>query len=156
MPPRRTPHPASLPLLRVSSPLLQLARAGLPEVPGGRRYHFDLDPPPSVNHLYPTVGDRRRASAEYTTWQDAARWELTARYPGYAPPVGIPCWMLYVTLFVPNWRKRDLDGRLKALIDLLAAWFGLDDNRLLYISAAKQVEPGAFRVVGGIAVDADA
>lgn len=151
--------PASRPrrnAIRAASLILHAPRPSLPPVPGGHVYHYALDAPPSVNNLYPSSGDRRIVSAEYATWKDAASWVLKACYPGYEPPDHDPCWMLFVTLTVPDWRKRDLDGKLKALIDLLAEWFRLDDNRLLLISAEKRVVAGQYHIAGDISVDADA
>jgi Holliday junction resolvase RusA-like endonuclease len=85
---------------------------------------LDLPMPPGVNHLYPTVGNKRIRSSEYDEWTQRAGWELQIQRPGCAVgPVEIT-----VTLNDAP-RKYDPDGKLKALLDLIVS-HGIiaDDN----------------------------
>ena len=113
-------------------------------------YRFDCATlPPGVNHLYPTRGGRRVKSAEYIAWQEAELWRLKAAYP--APPDhGPACWTLTALFTLPNWRRHDLDGMLKSLIDTLAEGLRLDDNRLVTICTAKLVSPVATATCQGV------
>lgn len=77
---------------------------------------LDLPFPPSLNHLFPTMGARRGKSEEYEAWIKAAGWELQAQHPRRA--IG----PVEVTLTFQEQTKRlDLDNRIKAVLDLVVA-----------------------------------
>lgn len=84
---------------------------------------YALTPPPSVNHLYPTIRGRRVKSREYKAWIEAAGWELKNQR---AKPVKGP---VAVWLRVPENGRRDLDGYLKPTLDLLVSMKLIEGDR---------------------------
>ena len=71
--------------------------------------------PPGVNSLYPDRGERRRKSERYRDWKTAAGWELKRQRPrALACQVDID-----LDLWRPDDRHRDIDGLIKAPVDLL-------------------------------------
>jgi len=122
----------------------------------GEQLAYELPLPPSLNHLYPSGSDgRRHISNDYAIWKEQALWSLKLMHPGRDTPPDQTTWGLLATMQMPDWRRRDLDGKLKALIDTLAEFFGLDDNRLLTIIACKIVVPGPLRVNGEVIIYAN-
>jgi Holliday junction resolvase RusA-like endonuclease len=75
---------------------------------------LDLPAPPGVNHIWRYRSGRAYRSPIYTDWIEHAGWELQSQRP---TPVSSPVRVL-VRLGKPD-RKRDADGYLKALLDLL-------------------------------------
>jgi Holliday junction resolvase RusA-like endonuclease len=96
--------------------------------------------PPTTNHLYPTVQGRRVASHELATWRVAASCATQVwgheRWEGQKRKVR---WELWVDVYLPNW-LRDVDGTLKAGIDFLAEYFGLDDRYLVELHVRRITE----------------
>ena len=73
--------------------------------------------PPSVNNLYINVGKRRCRSKRYDAWRAKAEACLSKQIAGkVAGPYTIS-----MIVERPDRRKRDLDGLLKAPIDLLVS-----------------------------------
>lgn len=91
---------------------------------------FSLPFPPGVNNLYPQVktktGFRRITSKEYADWQKAAGWMVPRQAKGVAPK-----WFRLALIFDrPDTGNRvDLDGRIKATIDLLKKAGVITDDR---------------------------
>lgn len=113
---------------------------------------FELPLPPSVNHMY--VGRGRHKSAFYKAWlrESQAAMLLSCRDPrarGIGPG---DHWQLAATCVMPNWRRRDLDNCLKPLVDFLAEYLGLEDNRLLAIAVVKAVAGGESYVAGEVTI----
>ncbi len=89
--------------------------------------HLTLPWPPGVNNLYATVGKRRIMSKRYTAWREEAGWLARAqRLPKVIGPYRIS-----IVFDRPDKRKTDLDGRAKAIIDLLVKIGMTPDDHLL-------------------------
>lgn len=77
---------------------------------------FDLPLPPSINHLYPTMGKRRVLS------EDGKRWYAKAIYAIREQTRGLlvfPDHRVQMQLWItfPDKRQCDLDNRIKAVLD---------------------------------------
>lgn len=96
-----------------------------------------LPPPPSTNGLFATVGRRRIKSRRYRRWLNAAGWELVAQRPGtIAGP-----WQVDIAL--PAGLRGDVDGRIKAVLDLLVKHgVTADDRHCQRVTIAKAVTTG--------------
>ncbi len=103
--------------------------------------------PPGVNNLYATVGKRRILSNGYRAWREEAGWlALAQRLPKVIGP-----YSLRIVLDRPDKRKTDLDGRAKAIIDLLVKIGLTSDDHLLQTltlewSDRPPAKPGAARI----------
>lgn len=88
---------------------------------------FTLPFPPPVNNLYRNARGRGRVKTDrYLAWQNHAGYELENQ----APPERISGPIEVTMRFGrPDRRKRDLDGLLKAPLDLLVAHDLIDDDR---------------------------
>ena len=112
--------------------------------------------PPGSNNLYPGRGKRFK-SREYTAWIQEAGLELMAQRPRkFLAPVNVS-----IELHRPDDRRRDIDGLIKAPIDLLvrhsvlpddnwkflasvtARWAGLDRENPRAIVTVEQAGPDA-------------
>lgn len=91
---------------------------------------FSLPVPPGVNNLYPTVqtakGPKRVKSTAYRAWQHEAGWMVPRAAKGVAPK-----WFrLNLQFDRPDKGNRaDLDGRIKAVLDLLKKAEVITDDR---------------------------
>lgn len=91
---------------------------------------FSLPFPPGVNNLYPQVktktGFKRVKSSEYRAWQHEAGWMVPRLAKGIAPK-----WFRLALVFdrPDNGNRVDLDGRIKATIDLLKKTGVIADDR---------------------------
>jgi len=94
--------------------------------------------PPSTNHLYDRTMRGVYLKDTVRRWRtDAAqRLDRLERWPA-----GLTCaaWSLDYVLCCD--RRRDLDNAAKALIDLIAAYLGINDDCLTDLSAHKRVTP---------------
>lgn len=88
---------------------------------------FSVPVPPSVNNLYPTAGARRVKSSAYRGWLRAAFW-LAIKDLGGGEHQGI-IGSVSVTLMVGIDRRSDIDGRVKAILDLLVSLRIIEDDR---------------------------
>jgi crossover junction endodeoxyribonuclease RusA len=102
--------------------------------------------PPSINHQYATVGDRRvltKDAARFkravkqavlrldaATLSDAEHEQLRTAYLG-----------LYLDFYFLTPLKRDLDGGLKITQDALCEALGLDDRKVVDIHLVKRIDP---------------
>lgn len=80
--------------------------------------------PPAVNNLYMNVGKRRVRTARYDAWLNEAT--IRARLQRPKPVRGD--FGVYATFNRPDRRRRDLDGLLKAPLDLLVKLGVIDDD----------------------------
>lgn len=85
---------------------------------------FSVTLPPSVNNLYPTVRGRRIKSRAYKSWLDRAGWDIVEQL-GHRPHVG---GRVEVRLLVGVDHRSDIDGRCKAMLDLLVTMGIIDDD----------------------------
>ena len=102
--------------------------------------------PPGVNNLFATVGKRRVRSKRYREWSSEAR-AMIARQPFQGWIDGPFCASFYVTR--PDKRKRDLDGLLKAPLDLLVEIGLIDDDSMaqsLTIQWCGYAKPGSVTI----------
>lgn len=85
-----------------------------------------LPRPPSLNNLFPTMGELRGKSAGYRKWLKAAANTLLAQRSRLIPgPVQI-------TVTLPDRGMYDPDNYLKATLDCLVAYGVIeDDNRTI-------------------------
>lgn len=100
--------------------------------------------PPTTNHLYATVNGHRVKSAEGRAYEQAcalAVRDATAPDPDYPDdPLPLPPFTLVLHLWVPDQRRRDLDGCLKAPIDNVFRAIGHDDSTVMEIHAYKALD----------------
>lgn len=82
--------------------------------------------PPTTNSLWRAVKGRNIKSKKYREWQKVAGHALNEQFKGDAIPGPV---VLTLRFGRPNKRRQDLDNRLKAPIDLLAAHGVIDDDR---------------------------
>jgi crossover junction endodeoxyribonuclease RusA len=104
---------------------------------------YELPFPPSVNHLFATVGKARVRTARYKAWaKQAGEFILMQgrkRVRGHVS--------LSVALVKPDKRTRDLSNTLKSLEDLLVDMAVIDDDSLIQRINAQWVESGPPCVV---------
>lgn len=107
--------------------------------------NVDLSLPPSVNALWfnrPGVG--RVRSTTYQTWIKSAGWELRSqRPPRIAGDISVSIRAGRTS------KRRDLDGCLKALLDILVTHEVIEDDRYVTALAAiwdPTMERGRCRV----------
>lgn len=107
--------------------------------------HLEMALPPSVNVLWfnrPGVG-RVRTTA-YQRWAESAGWEIASQRPPHvAGDVAVS-----IRAGRPS-RRRDLDGCLKALLDILVSQHVIHDDRhveTLTASWDATLEPGRCHV----------
>ena len=107
--------------------------------------------PPSINHQYATVGDRRVLSKDAAQFKravkqavsrlgedqlsEAERAQLRDGYLG-----------IYLDFYFLTPLKRDLDGGLKITQDALCEALGLDDRKVVDIHLVKRIDPLRPRV----------
>lgn len=103
--------------------------------------------PPSVNHSYSpkaakSLGGRRMRllykRSDAKKWQREAAEAISASYPGGTPAEGkvelrIVCW-------TKNNRRMDIDNRVKAVQDSLAAAFAIkDDSQIWKLEVSRRL-----------------
>ncbi len=103
--------------------------------------------PPSVNHQYATVGDRRVLSKEAQAFKrnvkklvERARMD---RVISIETETALQRSLLgvYLTFFFETPFKRDLDGGLKISLDAVCAALGVDDRSIVDLHLTKQIDP---------------
>lgn len=101
--------------------------------------------PPSINSMYRNVPGRGRvASKGLREWKEAAGWKLQAqpRQQFHGP--------FRIKLYLPQDMRGDVDGRLKAAIDLLVAHRVTPDDRFAQSVSSERsadVPPGECLIV---------
>ena len=112
-----------------------------------QRITFTLPLPPSINHQYATVGQRRVLSKESRRYKRAVERSMgrlratghigdgfvTAARQGY---VG-----LFFDFYFETPLRRDLDGGLKIAQDAICEALGVDDRRVVDIHLVKRIAP---------------
>lgn len=103
--------------------------------------------PPAVNNLFFNAGKRRVRSSRYTAWIAEALTRLREQSP--TPIKG--SFHVRIICDRPNRIRRDLDGLLKAPLDLLVAAGVIEDDSLaqsiaIQWSDAAPAKPGSVRV----------
>jgi crossover junction endodeoxyribonuclease RusA len=104
--------------------------------------------PPGVNNLYANIGRRRIPTARYKAWREGAA--LAVRAQGVRGLKGPFCIALEYT--PPDRRRVDLDGRAKAVLDLLVSTGIIEDDHLarrilLAWSEAPPSKPGFVSII---------
>jgi len=87
-----------------------------------------LPAPPSVNAMYRNVAGRGRVkTTAYKTWISEARWA--------ARPQRLVMFMepAVVSIAVPENGRRDIDGFIKPILDMLVVLGVLEDDRCKYV-----------------------
>jgi len=102
--------------------------------------------PPSINHQYATVGDRRVLSKEAARFKRAVKEavrKLGAEALGEAEHGRLRSEFLglYIDFYFLTPLKRDLDGGLKITQDALCEALGLDDRKVVDIHLVKRIDP---------------
>lgn len=91
---------------------------------------FSLDMPPSVNNLYPTVqtptGAKRIKCRKYKAWIETAGWQVPPAAKGKVPGR----FRIALVLDRVNVSRIDLDGKIKATLDLLKTMSVIKDDSL--------------------------
>lgn len=103
--------------------------------------------PPGVNNLFATVGKRRVKSKRYRDWREAA-WASVMQQTRPEAIRGPFVASFLVTR--PDKRKRDLDGLLKAPLDLLVDLGLIDDDSLaenLSIGWLGHEKPATMQII---------
>lgn len=112
---------------------------------------FHLPLPPSVNNLFINVRGRGRVkSKHYREWEREAIIAMIASAHPTLPHKAK--WELTATCVMPNWRKQDLDNKLKATVDFLSWRLGLDDNLLVALALVKEVMKGESYIEGEVRI----
>jgi crossover junction endodeoxyribonuclease RusA len=104
--------------------------------------------PPAVNNLFATFNNRRIRTRRYEAWLSEAGAQLMAQNP---PRITGP-FRVTITAVRPDLRRRDLDGILKAPLDLLVKHGIVEDDSkassiLLMWSASGPVKGGALSII---------
>ena len=103
--------------------------------------------PPSVNHQYATVGNRRVLSKEAQAFKRSVKKLIErARMDGAIPgetEAALQKSLLgvYLTYFFETPFKRDLDGGLKISLDAVCGAMGIDDRSIVDLHLTKQIDP---------------
>ena len=103
--------------------------------------------PPSVNHQYATVGNRRVLSKDAQAFKRSVKKLIErARMDGAIPgemEAALQKSLLgvYLTYFFETPFKRDLDGGLKISLDAVCGAMGIDDRSIVDLHLTKQIDP---------------
>lgn len=103
--------------------------------------------PPSVNHQYVTVGNRRVLSKEAQAFKRNVkklidRQRLDGIISG-TTEAALQRGLLgvYLTFYFQTPFKRDLDGGLKIALDAVCGALGIDDRSIVDLHLTKQIDP---------------
>lgn len=102
--------------------------------------------PPSINHQYATVGDRRVLTKDAARFKRAvkqavARLDAAALGEAEREQLRDGYLGLYLDFYFLTPLKRDLDGGLKITQDALCEALGLDDRKVVDIHLVKRIDP---------------
>ena len=117
----------------------------LPDPPCGPM-RIVLPLPPSINHQYATVGDRRVLTKDAARFKRAVK-QAVLRLTGEAlseaehERLRTDYLGLYLDFYFLTPLKRDLDGGLKITQDALCEALGIDDRKVVDIHLVKRIDP---------------
>jgi crossover junction endodeoxyribonuclease RusA len=103
--------------------------------------------PPSVNHQYVTVGNRRVLSKEAQAFKRNVKKLIERERMDFAisgeAEVALQKALLgvYMTFYFETPFKRDLDGGLKIALDAVCGALGIDDRAIVDMHLTKQIDP---------------
>lgn len=103
--------------------------------------------PPSVNHQYATVGNRRVLSKEAQAFKRAVKKQIERARMEFAIPAQTEAALrqsllgIYLTFYFETPFKRDLDGGLKICLDAVCGSLGIDDRSIVDLHLTKQIDP---------------
>ena len=107
---------------------------------------IELLSPPPVNNLFRNIPGRGRViSDRYARWRRDAGWQLQQQRPKkHIGPVTI-----LIEVKAPDNRRRDIDGQVKACLDLLVSHQIIegDDSRFVKEVSARWIDHGEPRAV---------
>jgi len=112
-----------------------------------QRITFTLPLPPSINHQYATVGQRRVLSQESRRYKRAVeriieRLRTTGRIgDGFVAAARQGYVGLFLDFYFETPLRRDLDGGLKIAQDAICQALGVDDRRVVDIHLVKRIAP---------------
>jgi Holliday junction resolvase RusA-like endonuclease len=96
--------------------------------------------PPALNHQYAYAGMRggKRRTPEAIAWQDGATAAVRSarNEAGWTAPPRSPL-TVFVVFEAPDIYRWDIDGRLKCLLDAVAAGLGHDDRWIAHLTVIK-------------------
>lgn len=106
---------------------------------------FELPYPPSVNHYWRRVGARTLISRGGRAFRQAVCATLAA---GKVKPLSGPL-ELFITVYPPDRRRRDVDNTMKSLLDAMQHGGAYhDDSQIIRLSIERgSVTPGGKTVV---------
>lgn len=106
---------------------------------------FTLPLPPSINHQYITVKNRRMLSPEARKYKRTLvpmlRRKLSAWSPEFMEAAKEGYLALFLDFFFETPLRRDLDGGLKITQDVICEALGANDNRVVDIHLVKRMDP---------------
>ena len=103
--------------------------------------------PPSVNHQYVTVGDRRVLSKEAQAFKRNVKKLIERARMDFAISAEAEAALkqsllgVYLVFYFETPFKRDLDGGLKIALDAACGALGLDDRTIVDLHLTKQIDP---------------
>lgn len=105
---------------------------------------FTLDMPPSTNALWRNVDGRTIKSRAYRTWLDTAAYTVSVQRKGVRVE---GAFSVEIRIARPDRRKRDLDNRIKPLLDALVKGGAIVDDSLCQRLLAEWVDFGTGATV---------
>jgi crossover junction endodeoxyribonuclease RusA len=108
---------------------------------------FTLPLPPSINHQYVTVGNRRMLSKDARAFKRAVARALAKLQrdevisPGFIACAASGYVALFIDFYFETPLRRDLDGGLKIAQDAICKNLGINDNRVVDIHLVKRIDP---------------
>jgi crossover junction endodeoxyribonuclease RusA len=103
--------------------------------------------PPSVNHQYATVGNRRVLSKEAQAFKRNVKKLIERARMDFAISIETETTLqtsllgVYLTFYFETPFKRDLDGGLKICLDAVCGSLGVDDRSIVDLHLTKQIDP---------------
>lgn len=105
--------------------------------PGSPSIELELPMPPSVNEIWRKSKTHMYLSRTYTDWKSHAGWMLKSQRPG-----SIKGRVLILVSIEGVDNRSDIDNRVKAIFDLLAAYKVIQNDKLVVGFCACWTPPG--------------
>lgn len=99
------------------------------------RWGIELPYPPSINHAYHNVHGRRCLKPDVATYKTNVSL-LVANARQHFGDVPMP-FQMFVYVYPPDKRKRDLDNILKVMQDAICDGLSVDDSQIVVICAIR-------------------